>query len=221
MTEETTSENQESKTAEASIPAAGDAAYQELPAAAVTGQPGEKQPETKPGESSAAPSESANQGGTEAPAARPAAPRYEDRGSKLDWPLIRKFESLIFTSMVFAIPFFAFRVVDLTSTQLAVRQTGVDLVKDLVRAKDISKEYGLSITVCGRPATANEGTAYLIQNGNRTIEEVLLPKGVNVLGSVTFDESGTPTMPGAKFTISKGWKSSHISLTREGIATME
>ena len=123
--------------------------------------------------------------------------------------------------MVFAIPFFAFKVVDLTSTNLAVRQTGVDLVKDLVRAKDISKEYGLSITVCGRPATESEGTAYLIQNGNRTIEEVLLPKGVNVLGSVTFDETGTPTIPGANFTISKGWKSSHINLTREGVATME
>ncbi len=145
----------------------------------------------------------------------------EDRGSKLDWPLIRKFESLIFASMVFAIPFFAFKVVDLTSTQLAVRQTGVDLVKDLVRAKDISKEYGLSITVCGRPATETEGTAYLIQNGNRTIEEVLLPKGVNVLGSVTFNESGTPTLPGATFTITKGWKSNHITLTSEGIATME
>lgn len=155
------------------------------------------------------------------PAADPPPARPVDRGSKLDWPLIRKFESLIFASMVVAIPFFAFRVVDLTSTNLAVRQTGVDLVKDLVRAKDISKENGLSITVCGRPATQNEGTAYLIQNGNRTIEEVLLPKGVNVVGSVTFDDTGTPTMPGASFTISKGWKSSHVTLTREGIATME
>ncbi|HIA55357.1 MAG TPA: hypothetical protein EYN91_25285 [Candidatus Melainabacteria bacterium] len=156
--------------------------------------------------------------------AQPSSPppaRPVDRGSKLDWPLIRKFESLIFASMVFAIPFFAFRVVDLTSTNLSVRQTGVDLVKDLVRAKDISKENGLSITVCGRPATENEGTAYLIQNGNRTIEEVLLPKGVNVVGSVTFDENGMPTLPGATFTISKGWKSSHVTLTREGIAAME
>ncbi len=147
--------------------------------------------------------------------------RLKIEAANLIGALIRKFESLIFASMVFAIPFFAFKVVDLTSTQLAVRQTGVDLVKDLVRAKDISKEYGLSITVCGRPATESEGTAYLIQNGNRTIEEVLLPKGVNVLGSVTFDDTGTPTLPGATFTISKGWKSSHISLTREGIATME
>ncbi len=153
--------------------------------------------------------------------AKPQPNRPVDRGSRLDWPLIRKFESLIFASMVVAIPFFAFRVVDLTSTNLAVRQTGVDLVKDLVRAKDISKENGLSITVCGRPASPSEGTAYLIQNGNRTIEEVLLPKGVNVVGSVTFDETGTPTIPGASFTISKGWKSSHVTLTREGIATME
>ena len=196
MTEETTSENTENKAAPA-----------ENPAPAV-----EPAPASEPAPAPAP---------TPAPAAAPPPPRPEDRGSKLDWPLIRKFESLIFVSMVFAIPFFAFKVVDLTSTQLAVRQTGVDLVKDLVRAKDISKEYGLSITVCGRPATEVDGTAYLIQNGNRTIEEVLLPKGVNVLGSVTFDESGTPTMPGANFTISKGWKSSHISLTREGIATME
>lgn len=150
-----------------------------------------------------------------------APPRTEDRGSKLDWPLIRKFESLIFASMVFAIPFFAFRVVDLTSTNLAVRQTGVDLVKDLVRAKEISREYQLSITVSGRPATPTEGTAYTIQNGNRTIEEVLLPKGVNVLGSVTFDEKGLPMQPGATFTINKGWKSSHIRLTSDGIATMD
>ncbi len=195
MTEETKSENTENK-ADAPVEAASAPASEDKTAA----------------ESAAAPAK---------PAA-PSAPRPpDDRGSKLDWPLIRKFESLIFASMVFAIPFFAFKVVDLTSTNLAVRQTGVDLVKDLVRAKDISKENGLSITVCGRPATESEGTAYLIQNGNRTIEEVLLPKGVSVLGSVTFDETGTPTMPGANFTISKGWKSSHISLTPQGIATME
>jgi hypothetical protein len=200
MTEETTSENTENQAAPAVNPEpAADPAKEPVadPAPAPAKDP--------------APS----------PAAAPPPRPPEDKGSKLDWPLIRKFESLIFASMVFAIPFFAFKVVDLTSTQLAVRQTGVDLVRDLVRAKDISKEYGLSITVCGRPATENEGTAYLIQNGNRTIEEVLLPKGVNVLGSVTFDESGTPTMPGANFTISKGWKSSHISLSREGIAAME
>ena len=196
MTEETKSENTENQAAPAANPEPAPAAAAEPTAAPA--------PEPSP----------------VPPAAPPPRPS-QDRGSTLDWPLIRKFESLIFASMVFAIPFFAFKVVDLTSTQLAVRQTGVDLVKDLVRAKDISKEYGLSITVCGRPATESEGTAYLIQNGNRTIEEVLLPKGVNVLGSVTFDESGTPTMPGANFTISKGWKSSHISLTREGIATME
>lgn len=160
----------------------------------------------------------------ETTSAKPAAPRQSTDPSwvqNLDWPLIRKFESLVFASMVLAIPFFAYRVVDITSTQLAVKQTGVDLVQDLRRAKDISKEYGLSITVCGRPANEKDGTAYLIQNGNRTIEEVLLPKGVNVIGSVTFDETGTPSTPGAAFTISKFWKSNRITLTKDGIAAME
>lgn len=138
----------------------------------------------------------------------------------LDWPLIRKFESLIFTSMIVAIPFFAYRVVDLTSTQLAVKQTAVDLVKDLVRAKDISKEFGLAITVSGRPGENKKPGAYLIQNGERTIEEVVLPKGVSVLGAITFDEQGVPSSRGT-FTISKGWKTQHVNIGADGIASLE
>ncbi|HEY9788648.1 MAG TPA: hypothetical protein V6D17_24890 [Candidatus Obscuribacterales bacterium] len=138
----------------------------------------------------------------------------------LDWPLVRKIESLVFASMIVAIPFFAFRVIDVTSTQRAVKETALLLVQDLVRAKNISKEYGLAMTVSGRPGTKNEPSGYVIQNGERVIEQVVLPKGVTVLGSVTFNEQGVPNARGT-FTVSKGWKVQSVSVNSEGIAAVE
>lgn len=148
-----------------------------------------------------------------------AKPQKRSKGN-LDWPLIRKFESLVFTSMIVAIPFFAYRVVDLTSTQLAVGQTSLDLVKDLIRAKEISKDFGLSITVSGRPRQESKPAAYLIQNGERIMEEVALPKGVSVLGAVTFNEQGIPNSRGS-FTISKGWKTQHVDVAADGTTSVE
>src|SRR5262249_23027818 len=139
---------------------------------------------------------------------------------RLNWPMIRKFESLVFISMIVAIPFFAFRVVDVTSTNLAVKQTAVDLVKDLIRAKDISKEFGLTVTVSGHPSSTEGQYAYVIQNGNRTIEEVLLPRGVSIIGAITFNDQGVPNSRGS-FTITKGWKTQHVFVSSEGIATMD
>lgn len=147
-----------------------------------------------------------------------AAPRS---GGKLNWPLIRKFETFAFMSMLLAVPFFAFRVVDLTATQLQVNKTAVDLVRDLIRTKDTAKNYALTMTVCGRPPGKEDpNSAYLIQNGTRTIEEVILPKGVTVVGSITFDEQGMPNSRGT-FVITKGWKTEQVNVNAEGIATAE
>lgn len=139
--------------------------------------------------------------------------------SHLNWALIRKMETLIFASMLVAIPFFALRVVDYTATQLAVRNTAVDLVKDLIRAKEISKNFGLSVSVTGRLPAKGETAAYLLQNGPRTIEEVLLPPGVNVIGSITFNEQGIPDSR-TSFTISKGAKKMHVDVDSQGVASM-
>lgn len=146
-------------------------------------------------------------------------PRPTRSASHLNWALIRKMETLIFASMLVAIPFFALRVVDYTATQLAVRNTAVDLVKDLIRAKEISKNFGLSVSVTGRLAAKGEPPAYLLQNGPRTIEEIILPPGVSVIGSITFNEEGMPDHR-ASFTISKGPKRLHVDVDSQGVASM-
>ena len=58
--------------------------------------------------------------------------------------------------------------------------------------------------------------AYLIQDDQRTIEEVVLPKGVTVDGSVKFNNIGIPDAP-ASFTISKGAKKARVVIDATGI----
>jgi hypothetical protein len=127
----------------------------------------------------------------------------EKRGPQLNWRLIRRIEAIVFTSMFLAVPFFAFRIVDIAGTSLMVQNTAVDLVKDLIRAREIAKDYGLAITVCSVPPVGDQPCSYVIQNGIRTIEQVVLPRGVSIAGAVTFDDKGAPQCR-ASFIVSKG-----------------
>jgi hypothetical protein len=133
----------------------------------------------------------------------------------LNWRLIRKIEGLVFASMLLAIPFFAFRIVDATGTSLMVKNTSVDLVKELIQARETAKNLKLPITVSTCKHVANQPNAYLIQNGERTLQQVILPPGLSMIGSVTFDESGIPIARSA-FTISKGLRSVTVEIDSEG-----
>ena len=117
--------------------------------------------------------------------------------------------------MLLAVPFFAFRIVSHTATSLAVSNTAVDLVNDLIRAKDISRDSGLNITVTSKPAEAEKPAAYLLENGTNVIEQVDLPKGVSIVGAVNFDDRGMPTQA-ASFIISKGFKSVTVEVDAQG-----
>ena len=139
----------------------------------------------------------------------------ENVKTQLNWRFIRKIEALVFTSMFLAVPFFAFRIVDIAGTSLMVQNTAVDLVRDLIRAREIAKDYGLTITVSSASQTGNEPCSYLIQNGTRTIEQVVLPRGVSMVGSVTFDEKGFPRNR-ASFIVSKGTKTSYVEVDQQG-----
>jgi hypothetical protein len=136
-------------------------------------------------------------------------------GARLNWRLVRKVEGLVFTSMLLAIPFFAFRIVDTTGSALMVKNTSVDLVRDLIRARGIASDYKLPITVSSLKMPATESCAYVIQNGPRTIEQIILPRGVSIVGSVTFDESGTPKAR-SSFVVSKGLRSVTVEVDSTG-----
>jgi len=139
----------------------------------------------------------------------------EKRGPQLNWRFIRRIEAVVFTSMFVAVPFFAFRIVDIAGTSLMVRNTATDLVKDLIRAREIAKDYGLSITVCSVPPISDQPSSYVIQNGIRTIEQVVLPRGVAMAGAVTFDDKGSPQNRAA-FVITKGTRVTTVDVDRLG-----
>lgn len=140
----------------------------------------------------------------------------EKQKAQVNWRFVRKLEALVFASMFLAVPFFAFRIVDIAGTSLMVQNTAVDLERDLRRAREIAKDYGLTITVSSALPTGNDPCSYLIQNGTRTIEQVVLPRGVSMLGSVTFDDKGVPRNPPASFIVSKGTRTSYVEVNSDG-----
>jgi len=137
-------------------------------------------------------------------------------GSKFHWPpLIRKFETLVFLAMLFVVPFFAYRIVDTAGTSLMVQNTATDLMKDLRKAKEIAQDFHLTISVVSAPPTVNEPNSYLIQSASRTIEQIILPNGVSIAGTVTFADNGLPENP-ASFIIAKGGRSAFVEVSRDG-----
>lgn len=137
-------------------------------------------------------------------------------GQKFRWPpLIRTFESLVFAAMLIVVPFFAYRIVDAAGTTLMVQNTAADLVRDLIKAKEIARDFHLDVTVVSAPPTVNEQSSYLIQSGSRTIEQIILPNGVSLAGTVTFNDKGLPQIP-ASFIIAKGGRTAIVEVNREG-----
>lgn len=142
-----------------------------------------------------------------------------DIGQTIDsigqWPLFRKVETFVFAAMFIALPLFALKVVDHATTTLAVKNTSVDLVNDLIRCKGLAKEHQVNITLTSRNPTDKSPAGYEIRDEEKTVEEVILPKGVNVVGSVTFDPQGLP-LHSASFIVSKGIRSSHVDVSKQG-----
>jgi hypothetical protein len=132
------------------------------------------------------------------------------------WPLFRKVETFVFAAMFIALPLFALKVVDHATTTLAVKNTSVDLVNDLIRCQGLAKQHQVNITLTSRTSTDKAPGAYEIRDEEKTVEEVILPKGVNVVGSVTFTPLGSP-LHASSFIVSKGIRSAHVDVSNQGL----
>lgn len=137
----------------------------------------------------------------------------------LAWPLIRKLESLAFLAMFIAVPFFGYRVVDYTSRHLALNNAAHDLVKDIRKAKQMASELGIDISVESKQSTEGKGAAYIIRSGQRTLEEIVLPQGVSMIGGITFTKEGQPDHP-STFDVHMDTRSLAIDVDRNGIVTL-
>ncbi|MBS1993316.1 MAG: hypothetical protein JSS83_22525 [Cyanobacteria bacterium SZAS LIN-3] len=113
----------------------------------------------------------------------------------IDWPLVRKLESLVFLAMFLAMPLFAFRVIDYSARQLALQNGAHDVVKDIRRAREMAIQMKFDVTVEGRKSQYGKPSSYVIRNQNRVLEEIILAKGVTIIGEVTFQPDGKPKSP--------------------------
>jgi hypothetical protein len=154
------------------------------------------------------------EGTAEGTAPKPAA----DASSRSNWPLLRKFETLIFACLLALLPFFAANVVEIIATSLAVKKSEVDLVNDLAKSKRLAKEHAVNISLVSRRGNNMLPPAYLIQDEHRNIEEVVLPAGVSIDGSVKFDKDGIPERK-AVFEIAKGMKKARVYVDENGIVS--
>ena len=141
-----------------------------------------------------------------------AAERYE----LINWVLLRKLETFVFAFLFLALPFFAYKVVDATTATLAVKNTAAELVQDLIRWKKTAEDEKTAIQVTTRPTVGHKGFAYVIKQDERSLEEVLLPPGVSIVGTVLFDSQGTPNSA-ATFLITKSTKSQRVEIDANGM----
>jgi hypothetical protein len=138
------------------------------------------------------------------------------RVSFSDWVFLRKIETLIFAFMFLALPFFALKVLYTTTSTLSIKNTVVDLVRDLINWQQTARMKHVAIKLESKAATNAEPAKYCISQEGQTLEEVKLPAGVSIIGSVTFTASGMPESP-SSFLVTKGFRSSHVEIDNQGI----
>src|SRR5262249_20239646 len=127
--------------------------------------------------------------------------------------------ALMFASMLIAVPLCAVRVMQHTASAMAVRTSSVDLVKDLIRAKELSRDLMKPVTLTSKPAAKDQPFRYVIEKEGKTLSEVDLPSGVSLIGSVTFDKQGLPETR-ASFVLSNGPNTISVEVDPKGLVTV-
>jgi hypothetical protein len=133
-----------------------------------------------------------------------------------DWVFLRKFETAVFAFMFMALPFFALKVVYTTTSTMAIKNSVVDLVRDLINWQKISREKHIVVKIESKPAQNGQPSMYVVTQDDRTLEEVRLPQGVTVVGSVILTPQGTPEAP-SSFIVTKGIRSSTVDIDKQGL----
>lgn len=132
---------------------------------------------------------------------------------------LRKAENWVFAFMFFALPFFAYKVLVTITASLAVKNTAVALVQDLLKCQRMARDDQAPVRLSSRAGKSARTFSYIVEENGQTKEELALPQGVSIIGSVTFKAGGTPRAP-ASFIISNGARSSHIEIDSQGIITV-
>jgi hypothetical protein len=136
--------------------------------------------------------------------------------TRTDWVFLRKFEIFVFAFMFLAVPFFALKVVSISSATLSIKNTTVGLVRELETWRAKAKNNHLQITIQSQTGADGKPFSYSVIGNGQTLQEVLLPSGVAMIGSVTFKPDGEPKAA-SLFIIYKGARSSHVEVDSHGL----
>lgn len=139
--------------------------------------------------------------------------------SSNSWPLVRKFEALIFMAMFAAVPLFAVRVIQYTHDQLIVRNVSRELVKDLQRAKTLAVKLQSEVEVSGSASKSAKLFSYVVLIREQVSEEVVLPERVSVVGSITFNKSGLPKKA-SSFIVSSENRTTTVEIDPTGLVSV-
>lgn len=150
-----------------------------------------------------------------------------DKWLKLSWAKIRKFEALVFLFMFFAVPWFGLRVVSYTKEQRVLNNITFNLVADLHNTKRRAIETKKKITLKAiHPKSLNilessEKTpfGYVIIQGLKVEEEIILPVGITASGIVTFNPDGTPEKP-SSFVLSQDKRTATVEIDKRGLVSV-
>lgn len=135
------------------------------------------------------------------------------------WPLVRKFEALIFMAMFAAVPLFAVRVIQYTHDQLIVRNVSKELVKDLHRAKTLAVQRQQPVEVSGATSKSAKLYSYVVLIGEKVSEEVVLPESVSVVGSIKFNKTGMPERA-SSFIVSSENRTTTVEIDPSGLISV-
>lgn len=135
------------------------------------------------------------------------------------WPLVRKFEALIFMAMFAAVPLFAVRVIQYTHDQLIVRNVSKELVKDLQRAKTLAVQRQQPVEVSGATSKSAKLFSYVVLIGEKVSEEVVLPESVSVVGSIKFNKTGMPERA-SSFIVSSENRTTTVEIDPTGLISV-
>ena len=133
--------------------------------------------------------------------------------------MVRKLESLVFLAMFIAMPLFAWRVIDYTARQLALQNSTHDLVRDIRRVKQMSGTFGYDVTVEAKKGGSDKPSSYVIRHDTNILEEIILAKGVSMIGEVTFHPDGKPKSP-ATFEVRNENRSLNVDVDGQGVVSM-
>jgi len=125
------------------------------------------------------------------------------------------FELVVAACALIALGLIAWTAFDALTSGLKIHDTATDFAVALRRIETTARDRNAFLTVRVRPPTLHRPTGYVVEQESAAIDEHDFPKGIAVVGEVTFDPQGVPAAP-ASFFFRRGRDSLTVVVNSKG-----